>query len=98
MFETAVGATGGRRSWKISDNGLQRLRGNLCPADLNVWKEDEMKKVYLWPALFFVLLLVTAILWYADYYGNIKMQDVALDAFKTILGVFLGAWANEIAK
>jgi hypothetical protein len=57
-----------------------------------------MKKALLWGIMVCLLLMLLGMAWYADHYGNPKIQEVALDLLKVSVGAFLGAWANEFSK
>jgi hypothetical protein len=56
-----------------------------------------MKRI-LWLALVGLLIIVGGLLIYADHFGNPKMMETMLDVFKTVVGAFVGAWANELTK
>lgn len=57
-----------------------------------------MGKKTLWFIMGGLLLIIVAMILYADHYGNLRIQEVALDLFKVSVGAVLGAWANEMTR
>jgi len=57
-----------------------------------------MGKKTLWLIMGILVLIIVPMILYADHYGNLEIQKVALDLLKVSVGAVLGAWANEMTK
>ena len=57
-----------------------------------------MSKRALWTLIILLCLGLVALLIYSDYFGNVTIQNAAIDLLKLSIGAFLGAWANELSS